>query len=178
MTSYATVEGAIKDASKAISDGDWELASRTLEYLSGAWQRAGLDGDEADEVCRALADLRIRTVTSHDVDQVLGPEAIAWMLAGMGMVVAQAPRACFPALQDVEGKILVALLTHVSPLSTSDLAARIGHDPSVTARSLAKLREFGLVASSSGGRKVFNGITSAGREHVERRRAEVDATRD
>ena len=90
MSGIETVRAAIADVGAAADAGEWDRADRALQYLAGAWRRAGLRGDEAAEAARLLAELRIRFVTEHDVAQVVGPEQLAWMLAGFCNVAGHA----------------------------------------------------------------------------------------
>ncbi len=73
-----------------VERGDWETADRELQYLTGVFLRARLQGRNVDGFASALADLRMLVMTEHDVPQVVGPVQFGWMLASICSVAVQA----------------------------------------------------------------------------------------
>ncbi len=72
-----------------VERGDWDTADRELQYLTGVLLRARLQGREVEGLATALADLRMRVMTEHDVPQVVGPVQFGWMLASICSVAVQ-----------------------------------------------------------------------------------------
>jgi DNA-binding transcriptional ArsR family regulator len=166
----------------AVEAGDWNRADRELQYLVGAWQRARLRGADGAQIASLVDRLRMEVVDDYDVDQVPGPDRIAWMLSGVCSFLNQAATPEELNGEDVRSRILEALAADDEPYATSALAERIDRSVGATARELPKLRDAGLTVERSAGRRALNSITDAGRAEnarlaVERARRH-DETRD
>lgn len=163
MSDASTVMSSGQSLRDHVAAADWDRADRELQYLAGAWQRAHAHGGDVAGLASLLNELRMGVVTEHDVDQTVGPAQLAWMISGMCAVLNQAAVPAQPVGRDVVSGILEALAGADTPLSTKDLATRIGRSTATTARALPRLREEGLTTELSAGRRTMNGITAKGR---------------
>lgn len=165
MTSLATVQKAQQGVAKAIAACDWLAADRGVEFLAGAWLRAASVADpvELEKVASGVHKLRTGIITAHDIPQKIGPEQIAWMLAGVSSVLKQARRPERLTGHNTQGRILEALFLANGPMSTGDLAKRVNRAAATVARQLPTMRAARLVASRQAGSQTLNVITEAGR---------------
>lgn len=164
MTTINAVKKAHEGIERAIAANDWVAADRGIQYFAGAWLRSApvADGAELQELAAGVNRLRMSVVTDHDIDQTVGPTQVAWMLSGMSSFLSQSATPGILMAHDTAGLIIESLFLANAPMTTSDLATRIGRSKATAARKLPELRAAGLVVSRSAGRNMLNQLTEAG----------------
>jgi len=165
MTSLSVVKKAQEGVAAAIAARDWLAADRGIQTLAGSWLRASQSAEPAQlkKVVEAVRKLRVKVIAQHDVEARVGPEQIAWLLAGVSSVLEQSQRPEALVGHDTEGRILEALFLSNTPMSTGDLAKRVRRSVHTVARKLPLLRTRGLVKSKGAGSEMLNWISEAGR---------------
>lgn len=163
MSGAGVVKQAAVDVARSASDGKWAQLEANLEYFAGSWKRARLEGRETKEVLASLDRARLSIITKHDIAQETGPAEMAWMLAGVRLVLAQAAAPDPIIAEHTRALILEALHVDGDFVSTGEIAHRVGRDDASVSRELPDLRVDGLVETRSSGRKKLNRITEDGR---------------
>lgn len=166
MSGLNVVRKAHAGIERALAAGDWAAADRGIQYFAGAWLRAlpAADGDELADLANQMKLLRMRVMTEQDVDQNIGPVEIAWMLAAVTAFVAQATKPVELTARNTQGLILEALAQARHPISTTDIATRIGRAVATVARLLPDMRQDGYVIGTPAGSSMLNQITEFGRQ--------------
>lgn len=167
MSNAETVKRAAATLGECIERRDWTAADRRIEYLVGAWLRSPSRGQDAVEAAALVSELQLNLVADFDVDQTIGPEQIAWMLAGVLTVISQAAVPSELTMGDTRTRMLEMLCLAGEPLITKELARRVGRAEATVGRELPKLRGMGLIKSVSAGRTVLNEITPLGQREYE-----------
>lgn len=103
---------------------------------------------------------------------------MAWMLAGVRLMLSQAAAPAQIVAEDTRALILEALHLDGDFVSTGEIAHRVGREDASVSRELPDLRVDGLVETRSSGRKKLNRITDDGRAvNEELRRARMLGTK-
>ncbi len=86
----ASLARSVEALERHVACGDWDVADRELQYMTGVFLRARLQGRDVVGLATALADMRMRVMTENDVTQEIGPAQFGWMLASVCSVAVQA----------------------------------------------------------------------------------------